>query len=161
MRTGKARSEGTAGAGETRRVVVEGGEDAARVLVVDFEGIVDRLLAVPEPEEKDVTAIYAGADLIRAFIDGADDMEFGRAAPGLPPAASFTAQVLALTDEAFFGANAILGWDEWQPVHGERSREPLLSAVAEDITGEAFEAVAKSLLEAPGAEDPTIGPAFV
>lgn len=161
MWKGELTSAGERGDAATRHVV-EGGEDAARVLVVDFDRITDRLSAVPYPEEEDVASLRAGQDLLRGLMDGSkEDMDFGRATPGLPPGASFADRVLALTDEAFFAANDILGWDEWQPIHGERFTEPLLAAVAEDITGEAFEAVATSLLGAPAAEDPSIGPAFV
>lgn len=80
--------------------------NASRVMRVRFDEFVKSLVSLGDPDEEDLRTFLAGADLVLALAHESDD--FGRAAPGAGPDASFAERLLALTDEAFDVAAELL-----------------------------------------------------
>lgn len=80
--------------------------DIARVMRVRFDEFVKSLVSLGDPDEEDLRAFLAGADLVLALAHESDD--FGRAAPRAGSEADFAERLMALTDEAFDVAAELL-----------------------------------------------------
>lgn len=143
---------------ENGRVAVEGGPGAERRLVVRFGELVERLAALPDPDEAEVRRLLPGADLMRALMEEADS--FGAAAPGTSAATPLAEQILALTDEAFAAAREILEGSDAFERYGEPP-DPTLSVLMFRLDGGMVRSAARAIRHAPPAEDPSIGEEFV
>ncbi len=81
-------------------------EQPTRTLRVDFDAFVERLASLGEPGQKQLDALLAGVDLIRAMNMESDD--FGEAAPEADARANFAERLAALTDEALEAAGDLI-----------------------------------------------------
>lgn len=138
--------------------------EPARVMRIDFESFVERLVALGDPSHDDLDALVAGADLVMCLETETDD--FGAAAPGVDPGASFAERVAALTDEAFEAATRLIGDEEWTAGEASKrdltAKEALQHAVCEyAFDPDIHQAVAAALLSCPPATDPAIASEFV
>ena len=77
-----------------------------RTLVIDFDGLIMRVGALPEPDATSLHYTAAATDLIHAAAD--PGIPFGHAAPGVDPEASFVEGLLAIPDETFDAAHDLL-----------------------------------------------------
>jgi hypothetical protein len=140
------------------RVLLEGGPDAERSLVIRFDGFIGSLIKVPDPQEGKMARLLPGMDLLRALMEHSDS--FGTAAPGTGSGATLARQVLALTDGAFDAAHEILeAADPWG--YYEEAPTPGLSALLSRLDPGLFEAVVRELEAVPAAEDRGMGGEFL
>lgn len=136
--------------------------DASRVMRVRFDEFVKSLVSLGDPDEEDLRAFLAGADLVLALAHESDD--FGRAAPGAGPEADFAERVLALTDEAFDIAAELLNDEGCDNADGQdlTGRDAIRHAVSdlafdEDI----YPAVTGALLECSPRVEAAVAGEFV
>jgi hypothetical protein len=134
--------------------------EVVRVLTIRFDDILEDVQGAPDLGGPALRGLLAGVDLLRGLINSASD--FGGAAPGARAEESLAGAVLALTDEAFDAAHAILMETDWERNYGadpedEEARQGrLLARVAEGCVNEnLYEGITAALAAIPPAEDPS------
>lgn len=135
---------------------------ASRVMRVRFDEFVKSLVVLGDPDEEVLRAFLAGADLVLALEHESDD--FGGAAPGAGPEASFAERLLALTDDAFAVAAELLNDEGYDGAAGtnltgrDAARRAVFDlALDEDI----YRAVTGALLRCTPRDEAAVAGEFV